>query len=76
MGFLFKGFGKLFLQVVCWEIQLNSMEGPAQSWKRLSLSIKEGPECCIMAYHTDFSTGPEKEADGERYNQGVTQVVA
>ena len=47
------------------------MEGPAQSWKRLSLSKREGPECCIMAYHTESSTGLEKDADDERYNQGV-----
>ena len=71
MGFLFKGFRKLFLQVVCWEIQSNSMEVPAQSWKRLSLSKREGPKCCITTYHTKSSTGLEKDAEGECYNQGV-----
>nr|POE65553.1 hypothetical protein CFP56_58305 [Quercus suber] len=36
------------------------------------LSIKKRrPECCITAYHTESSIGPEKEADSERYNQGI-----
>lgn len=47
------------------------MEGLAQSWKRLSLSEREGPDCCLTAYHTESSTAPEKKADGERYKQGV-----
>nr|POE65554.1 hypothetical protein CFP56_58306 [Quercus suber] len=32
---------------------------------------KRRPECCITTYHTESSIGPEKEADSERYNQGI-----
>ena len=45
MGFSFKGFGKQFLGI-------NTMEDLAQSWKRLTLSEREGPGCNLTTEHS------------------------